>query len=235
MLVLADVEVGEPGRGQVRLRQTAIGVNYIDVYHRTGLYPLQLPAVLGREAAGVVEAVGEGVGGIQAGDRVAYVLQPGAYTDARLIDAQRLIPLPDFIDDLLAAAMMLKGLTAHYLLRLTYRVEAGDTLLIHAAAGWFDRCQWANSLEPGHRNRRLAQKAERARKLGAITHTYEARGLWLSSRDHAGRGLPSSTTPWAGDVDRSSLLGPSPSFQLRSRRARSRRSPSARRDKGSLT
>jgi len=143
-----EEQIGDPVAGQVRLRQTAVGLNFIDTYHRTGLYPLELPAVLGMEAAGVVDAVGEGVEGLTVGDRVAYPLQPGAYAEERLIDAQRLVKLPDEIDDPHAAALMLKGLTAWYLLRRTYVVQPGDTVLVHAAAGGVGliACQWAKDL-----------------------------------------------------------------------------------------
>lgn len=143
-----EVELGTPGPGEVLLRQTAVGLNFIDVYHRTGLYPLDLPATLGREAAGVVEEVGPEVSGFSVGDRAAYALVPGAYADARLIPAARLVRLPDTIDERVAAGMMLKGLTAHYLLRRTYRVRAGETILVHAAAGGVGLilCQWARHL-----------------------------------------------------------------------------------------
>jgi NADPH2:quinone reductase len=145
-----EVDVGMPGPGQVRLRHTAIGLNFIDVYHRSGLYPLPaLPAVLGMEAAGVIEAVGTGVSAFHPGDRVAYASQPvGAYAEARLMPAERLCALPDSIDDPQAASMMLKGMTAQYLLRRTYRVAAGDTILVHAAAGGVGLllCQWAKYL-----------------------------------------------------------------------------------------
>jgi NADPH2:quinone reductase len=143
-----DVEVGEPGPGEVRLRHTAVGLNYIDTYHRTGLYPVELPAILGREAAGVVEAVGPDVSDVAVGDRVAYALWPGSYAERRLIPARVLVPLPDEIDDRQAAAMMLKGLTAWYLLRRTHRVERGETILFHAAAGGVGliACQWARDL-----------------------------------------------------------------------------------------
>lgn len=144
------VAVGEPGPGQVRLRHTAIGLNFIDVYHRTGLYPLpSLPAVIGLEAAGVVEAVGEGVSDLTVGTRVAYASPPaGAYAEVRLMPADRLVALPDGIDDAHAAAMMLKGMTAEYLLRRTYTVKAGDTILVHAASGGVGLivCQWAKHL-----------------------------------------------------------------------------------------
>ena len=144
------VEVGDPGPGQVSLRQTAIGLNFIDVYFRTGLYPPPaLPFTPGLEAAGVVEAVGEGVSEVTVGQRVAYAAPPiGAYAEERLMAADRLVPLPDGISDELAAAMMLKGMTAHYLLRRTFRIEPGQTILFHAAAGGVGliACQWAKHL-----------------------------------------------------------------------------------------
>ncbi|MGW8229319.1 MAG: quinone oxidoreductase family protein [Gammaproteobacteria bacterium] len=144
-----QVKTGEPGPGQVRIRQTACGLNFIDVYMRTGLYPVpELPATLGMEAAGVVEVVGDEVKSLVVGDRVAYAMTLGAYTETRLIDAQKLIKLPGTIEDNTAAAMMLKGLTAHYLLFRTYPVKAGDTILVHAAAGGVGLilCQWAKHL-----------------------------------------------------------------------------------------
>lgn len=148
-MVLEEVAVGNPGAGEIRLRQTAIGLNFIDVYHRTGLYPVPLPSGIGLEAAGVVEAVGPDVTEFRPGDRVAYCIGGvGAYAEARIIPAERAIKLPDGIDDRTAAAMMLKGLTAQYLLRRTYRVKAGDTILFHAAAGGVGliACQWAKAL-----------------------------------------------------------------------------------------
>ncbi|KUY84860.1 quinone oxidoreductase [Burkholderia sp. RF4-BP95] len=144
-----DVEVGEPKAGEVRIRQHAVGLNYIDVYFRTGLYPQPLPGGLGMEAAGEVTAVGEGVTALKAGDRVAYVRQPpGAYAQERVMPADRLVKLPDGISYDDAASVMLQGLTAHYLLRRTYPVKAGDTILIHAAAGGVGLlvCQWAKAL-----------------------------------------------------------------------------------------
>lgn len=144
-----EVAVGEPGPGEVRLRHTAIGLNFIDTYHRTGLYPQPLPFVPGMEAAGVVEAVGEGVSGFAPGDRVGYCSGPiGAYAEARLIPAKGLVALPDWLDDRTAAAMLLQGMTAQYLLRRTYRVKPGDSILIHAAAGGVGLivCQWASAL-----------------------------------------------------------------------------------------
>ncbi|KVR37734.1 quinone oxidoreductase family protein [Burkholderia multivorans] len=144
-----DVEVGAPQAGEVRIKQHAVGLNYIDVYFRTGLYPQPLPAGLGMEAAGEVTAVGGGVSALKVGDRVAYVAQPpGAYAQERVLSAERVVKLPDGIgyDD--AASVMLQGLTAHYLLRRTYPVKAGDTILIHAAAGGVGLlvCQWAKAL-----------------------------------------------------------------------------------------
>jgi NADPH2:quinone reductase len=141
-------EVGDPGPGQARVRHTAIGLNFIDVYHRTGLYPQPLPFVPGTEGAGVVEAVGEGVEHLSPGDRVAYASAIGAYAERRLIAADRLVAIPDGVSDATAAAMMLKGMTAQYLIRRTYPVKAGDTILIHAAAGGVGLivCQWAKHL-----------------------------------------------------------------------------------------
>ena len=145
-----EVEVGAPGPGQLRVRHGAVGLNYIDVYHRTGLYPLpSLPWTLGMEGAGQVEAVGEGVTEFKVGDRVAYASPPvGAYAEARLIAADRVVALPDAIDDRTAAAMMLQGMTAQYLLRRTYRVQPGDAILLHAAAGGVGliASQWARHL-----------------------------------------------------------------------------------------
>jgi NADPH2:quinone reductase len=138
-----------PGRGEVLVRQTAVGLNFIDVYERTGLYPGALPMVLGREGAGVVEAVGPRVRGVAVGDRVAYVsAQPGAYAQERVMPADRLVKIPDGVSDRLAAAAMLKGLTAQFLLRRTYRVRKGDAVVIHAAAGGVGliASQWARDL-----------------------------------------------------------------------------------------
>ena len=147
-----NIEVGKPSAGQVRLKQTACGLNYIDVYMRDGVYPVpEYPSVLGMEAAGVIQELGEGVAndlGFKVGDRVAYAMVAGAYAEERLIDAQKLIKIPDAIDDKSAATMMLKGLTAHYLLFRSYPVKAGDTILMHAAAGGVGlmACQWAKHL-----------------------------------------------------------------------------------------
>jgi NADPH:quinone reductase len=144
-----NVEVGEPGEGQARVRHTAVGVNFIDTYHRSGLYPLPLPSGLGSEAAGVVEAIGPGVTGVRPGDRVAYAGgPPGSYAEARLLPASILVPIPDGVTDQTAAAVMLKGMTAQYLIRRTYPVKAGETVLFHAAAGGVGliACQWLKAL-----------------------------------------------------------------------------------------
>jgi len=149
VLVWEEIEVGRPGPGEVRLRHRTIGINYIDIYIRSGLNPAPLPSGLGTEAVGVVEEIGPGVTEVKVGDRVAYSGGPlGAYSEERIMPADRLIVLPDGISDEQGAAMMLKGMTAQYLLRQTYRVKAGDTVLFHAAAGGVGliACQWAKSL-----------------------------------------------------------------------------------------
>jgi NADPH:quinone reductase len=149
VLQYEDVQVGDPGPGQARVRQTAIGLNFIDTYHRSGLYQLQMPSGIGTEGAGVVEAVGSGVTWVKAGDRVAYAGgPPGAYAEVRLVPADRLVKIPEGISDQAAAAMMLKGLTTQYLIRSTYRVQAGQTVLFHAAAGGVGliACQWLKAL-----------------------------------------------------------------------------------------
>jgi NADPH:quinone reductase len=143
------VEVGAPGPGEVRIKHTAVGLNYIDTYHRTGLYKIPLPSVIGREGAGVIEALGAGVIDFAVGDRVAYASSPiGAYSEARLMPADRLVKIPAGVSDQQAASMMLKGMTAQYLLRRTYAVKPGDTILFHAAAGGVGLilCPWAKHL-----------------------------------------------------------------------------------------
>ena len=143
------VEVGEPGPGEARLRHTAVGVNYIDTYHRSGLYKMALPSGLGTEGAGVVEAVGPGVTDVRTGDRVAYSGGPlGAYSEARVMSADRLVKLPEGISEKVAATLMLKGLTVQYLLRQTFPLKGGETILFHAAAGGIGliACQWARAL-----------------------------------------------------------------------------------------
>jgi NADPH2:quinone reductase len=144
------IDVGEPGPGEARVRHNAIGLNFTDIHHRTGRYPLpQLPHVIGMEAAGIVEAVGDGVSEVKVGDRVAYASdRPRAYSQATVMPVWRLVKLPDSIDDETAAALMLKGLTAQYLIRGAYPIRAGETILIHAAAGGVGliMCQWARHL-----------------------------------------------------------------------------------------
>jgi NADPH2:quinone reductase len=149
VLVWEDVEVGAPAPGQVRIRNHAVGLNYLDTYYRSGLYPLQLPAVCGSEGAGVVEAVGPGVTDLKAGDRVAYASAPiGSYAESRLYPADRTVKVPEKIPFETAAAMMLKGMTVQYLIKRTFKVQPGMTVLWHAAAGGVGliACQWLKAL-----------------------------------------------------------------------------------------
>ena len=149
VLCWEDVEVGAPGPGQIRIRHTAIGLNFLDTYHRSGVYPVTLPSGIGSEGAGVVTAVGKGVKEFKKGDRVAYASPPvGAYAEERLMPAERVVKIPAGISDRTAAAMMLKGMTAQYLIRRTYKVKKGDTVLFHAAAGGVGliACQWLRAL-----------------------------------------------------------------------------------------
>ncbi len=149
VLVWEEVKLGKPAAGEARIRHTAVGLNFVDIYNRAGVYPAPLPSGLGSEGAGVVEEVGSGVTDLKPGDRVAYGSSPlGAYAEERLIPADRLIKLPESIDDKTAAAMMLKGLTTQYLIRQTYRIKAGETILLHAAAGGVGLIlgQWAKHL-----------------------------------------------------------------------------------------
>lgn len=143
-----DIEVSPPGRGELQLRHTAIGLNYIDVYHRTGVYPIKLPAIIGSEAVGIVESVGPDVTGFKAGDRITYAPLVGAYCELRTLPVERAIPVPAGISDDEVAGMMLKGMTARSLLRRAYPVKKGDAVLVHAAAGGVGLilCQWARSL-----------------------------------------------------------------------------------------
>ena len=188
VLRFEDVEIGSPGPGQVLLRQTAVGLNFIDVYYRSGLYPSpQLPFTPGLEGAGVVEAVGEGVTELREGQRVAYASPPlGAYAERRLMPADRLVRLPDEVSDEQAGAMMLKGMTAQYLLRRTYRVQPGQTILFHAAAGGVGSiaCQWAKHLG--------ATKAELARAHGcAHVIRYDREDVVARVREiTGGKGVP---------------------------------------------
>jgi NADPH2:quinone reductase len=148
VLTFEPIEVPAPGPGEVQLRHTFVGVNFIDTYHRTGLYPLQLPVVLGQEGVGRILAIGPQVASLQVGDRVAYASVPGAWAEERNVPAARLLKVPDSISDEIAAAVMLKGMTAEYLVRRTYPVKRGDTVLFHAAAGGVGTlaCQWARAL-----------------------------------------------------------------------------------------
>jgi len=148
-LIWTDIEVGDPGTGEIRIKQNACGLNYIDIYVRSGLYPIEsYPATIGMEAAGVIEAVGEGVTDFAVGDRVAYPMVLGGYAETRVMSTAKVVKLPDGITDETAAAMMLKGLTAHYLLFRTYKVQPGDNILVYAAAGGVGLilCQWAKIL-----------------------------------------------------------------------------------------
>ena len=148
VLQLDDVQVGDPGQGQVRIKHTAIGVNYVDTYQRSGLYPMPLPQIAGNEGAGVVEAVGAGVSDLKEGDRVTYTGLIGSYCESRVVPADRMVKLPQGISEEQAASMLLKGLTVHYLIFSTYAVKKGDTVLWHAAAGGVGliACQWLKAL-----------------------------------------------------------------------------------------
>ncbi|MDH3221174.1 MAG: quinone oxidoreductase [Gammaproteobacteria bacterium] len=195
VLTWEDIEVGDPGPGQVRLQQAACGLNYIDVYGRSGLYPVgDLPAVMGMEAVGVVDAVGDGVTDLSVGDRVAYPMTLGAYAEARLIDAVKLVKIPDSINDETAAAMMLKGLTAHYLLFRTYPVKAGDSILVYAAAGGVGLilCQWANLLGANVIGCVGSEEKARLAKENGCHHTILYRDEDIASRVReitAGKGV----------------------------------------------
>ncbi|MDB5428000.1 MAG: qor [Phenylobacterium sp.] len=170
VLELVEVETPQPGPGQILVRHQAIGINFIDTYQRSGLYPMKLPSGLGSEAAGAVEAVGEGVTGFKVGDLVAYAGTPGAYADANVVRADRAVKVPPGIDARTAAAALLKGMTVEFLIRRLHRVEAGETILAHAAAGGVGQIlvQWAKALGAvvigtvGSE-----QKAARVRELGA--------------------------------------------------------------------
>jgi len=167
VLKFVDVELPAPPPGQVRVRHTAIGVNFIDTYHRSGLYKLPLPSGLGSEAAGIVDALGSGVTALKIGDRVAYAGALGAYSEANNVSADKLVKLPAEVSDETAAAAMLKGMTAQYLLMRTYTVNPGETILFHSAAGGVGliACQWAKHLGAtvigtvGHEDKRALAKA----------------------------------------------------------------------------
>ena len=180
VLTLETVEVGEPGPGQARVRHSYVAVNFIDIYFRTGRYPMPLPNGLGSDAVGVVEAVGDGVTDLKAGDRVGYLLGPqGAYADVRVMPADVLIPLPDGVSDRTASALMMKGMTAQYLFRQVYPLHGGETILYHAAAGGVGlvACQWARALGVTMIGTVSTEaKAEVARAHGC-THTIVTGGM----------------------------------------------------------
>jgi NADPH2:quinone reductase len=190
VLRLEETDPGKPAAHEIQLRHTAIGVNYVDVYERTGLYPVTLPSGLGREAAGIVTALGRSVRGFRVGERVAYVYSvPGAYCELRNVPAERVVKVPRGISDEEAAALMLKGLTAHFLIRRTYKVSRGDTILVHAAAGGVGLilCQWARAL--GAKVIGVVgsdAKAELAKKYGC-------RHVLISGRDELVAGVKALT------------------------------------------
>jgi NADPH2:quinone reductase len=190
VLTLETVEVGDPGPGQARVRHSYVAVNFIDIYFRTGRYPHPLPAGLGSDAVGVVEAVGEGVTDIRPGDRVGYLLGPqGAYSDVRLMPADVLIPLPDGVSDRTASTLMMKGMTAQYLFRQVYPLQGGETILYHAAAGGVGLvgCQWARAIGVTMIGTASTEaKAEVARAHGC-THTIVTGGM---SPDDLAREIP---------------------------------------------
>lgn len=196
VLTWEAVGVGDPGPGEVKLDQSAVGLNYIDTYHRSGLYPMQLPAGIGMEGAGTVTAVGAGVTDLAVGDRVCYASMPlGAYATERLMPADRLVKIPDGVGDREAAGMMLQGMTVEYLIRRTYPVKAGDTVLFHAAAGGVGliACQWLSHLGATVIGTvGSEEKAERARAHGC-THTILYRHEDVAARVREltdGRGVP---------------------------------------------
>lgn len=190
VLRLEETDPGKPAAHEIQLRHTAIGVNYVDVYERTGLYPVTLPSGLGREAAGIVTALGRSVRGFRVGERVAYVYSvPGAYCELRNVPAERVVKVPRGISDEEAAALMLKGLTAHFLIRRTYKVSRGDIILVHAAAGGVGLilCQWARAL--GAKVIGVVgsdAKAELAKKYGC-------RHVLISGRDELVAGVKALT------------------------------------------
>ncbi|HEU0221762.1 MAG TPA: quinone oxidoreductase [Paracoccaceae bacterium] len=209
---LAEIELGEPGPGEILVRHQAVGVNFIDIYQRTGLYKLTLPSGLGLEAAGMVEAAGDGVSHLAAGDRVAYACQPpGAYAEVRVMPAAQVVKLPEAIGFEEAAGMMLKGMTVQYLFRSTASLAPGDTVLFHAAAGGVGliACQWAKAM--GVRLIGTAgseKKCALARAHGAAECVNYAAGDWVRAvRDLAGgQGVKVvmdsvGAATWAGSLD----------------------------------
>ena len=196
VLRLENVAAGEPGPGQARVRHRYIAVNFIDVYFRTGAYPLPLPSGLGSDAVGVVEAIGPGVTEFRAGDRVGYLLGPqGAYSDARVMPADVLIPLPDGISDRSASTLMMKGMTAQYLFRQVHPLHGGETILYHAAAGGVGliACQWARALGVTMIGAvSTDEKAQVARANGCAHTIVTSREGHRrpGARDHRGKGVP---------------------------------------------
>lgn len=196
VLKFENVEVGDPGPGQARVRHTYIAVNFIDIYFRTGHYPLELPNGLGSDAVGVVEAVGPGVTDIRVGDRVGYLLGPqGAYSDVRVMPADVLIPLPDGIADRTAATLMMKGMTAQYLFRQVYPLKGGETILYHAAAGGVGliACQWARALGVTMIGTVSSDEKAEIAKANGCTHTIVTSRENIAERVKAltdGKGVP---------------------------------------------
>jgi NADPH:quinone reductase len=196
VLQLETVTVGEPGPGQARVRHSYVAVNFIDVYFRTGCYPLPLPNGLGSDAVGVVEAVGSGVTDIRVGDRVGYLLGPqGAYSDVRVMPADVLIPLPDGISERSAATLMMKGMTAQYLFRQVYPLHGGETILFHAAAGGVGliACQWARALGVTMIGTVSTEEKAAVARTAGCTHTIVTSREGIAARVReitAGKGVP---------------------------------------------
>jgi NADPH2:quinone reductase len=217
VLKLESVEVGDPGPGQVRLRHSYIAVNYIDVYLRTGFYPLALPSGLGTDAVGVVEAVGRGVSEVRLGDRVGYLLGPqGAYADVRLLPADVLIPIPEGISDRTASALMMKGMTAQYLFRQVYPLHGGETILYHAAAGGVGliACQWARALGVTMIGVVSSEEKATVARAHGCTHTIISTRENIAARVReitGGKGVPVVYDSVGGDTLQASL----DSLQLR--------------------
>lgn len=212
VMQLEEVAVGEPAAGQARIRHTAIGVNFIDTYHRSGLYPMPMPSGLGSEGAGVVEAIGSGITGLKVGDRVAYTGNPvGSYSETRLYPADRLVTLPAGITDQQAASMMLKGMTVQYLIHRTFKIKAGDTVLWHAAAGGVGliASQWLKALgvtvigTVGSAEKMvLAKKAGCAHVINYSTENFTRRVKEITD----GKGVPVvydsvGKSTWEGSLD----------------------------------
>jgi NADPH2:quinone reductase len=191
-----EVELGKPAEGEVRVRQTAVGLNYIDVYQRKGLYPIGLPGGIGLEAAGVVEAVGDGVSHLKTGDRVAYAAgTAGAYAEERIMPAALLVKVPDHVTDQQAAAVLLKGMTVRFLTRQTYRVQPGETVLFQAAAGGVGliACQWLNALGVTIIGTVSSEEKAEIAKAHGCTHTINYRTENVADRVReltGGAGVP---------------------------------------------